>query len=135
MSFFSTDEELIKQEAQVFCKYLIGVEATEQTIQLYISANSKLGIEVTPKERRQINYLLDNPRVIPWIDAALALMQPEGGIRKKLYIMFCITESIPTYSRFFLPQEHAKKFVFSAVFRILISLFRMPVGLILMLWI
>ncbi len=135
MSFFSTDEEIIKQEAKVFCKYIVGEEATDQTIQLYVSANNKLGIEVTPKERRQIAYLIDNPRMVAWIDAALAMVHPDGGIRKKIYLMFCITESIPAYSRYFLPSSYPKKHIFSAILRILLSGFRLLVGLILLLWI
>ncbi len=135
MNYNYTGEEVLKEEAKFFCKYIMGEEANEQTIQLYIAANTKLKIEVTPRERRQINHLIDNPGLLPWVDSALAISYPKGGIRRKLFVMFSITESIPAFSSGFLPQARTKKYIYSAVSRLLIALCRIPVGLVILTWI
>jgi hypothetical protein len=135
MSFFFSDEDVFKKETLVFCRYLVGEDATETVIKLYSSANNKLDLQLTSREKMQLIYLLESPWMLPFIDAALAIVHPQGAIRKKLYLMFCITESIPEYSRHFLPRAQSKTYIFSALARICLSGIRIPVGLILLLWI
>jgi hypothetical protein len=99
------DEALLTKEAQTFTRYLIGKEADEQTIQLYISAHKKLDIGITEKEARRIKFLLGTPSFIGMADSALALSNSESGIRKKIYILFSILESRPEFAKYFLPKE------------------------------
>jgi hypothetical protein len=132
---YSPEEEVLKEEAKVFCKYIVGEPATDQAMQLYVDANSKLQILVTPKERRQINLLMDYKGMLPFADAALAVVNPNGGIRRKLYIMFCITESIPEFSKYFLPKHQSKSRIFYFIYKIIASGMRLLAGLLLLLWI
>ncbi|HTB07427.1 MAG TPA: hypothetical protein VK806_10790 [Bacteroidia bacterium] len=80
----SADESLLIKEAKVFSRYLIGEEADEQSIQLYLSANTKLNITLTDKEVKRLTFLLNNPSFIGMADGALAITDRESGIRKKI---------------------------------------------------
>jgi hypothetical protein len=135
MDNFSGEKEILKKEAKAFCIYLVGADATEQAIDLYASANNKLDIRLNEREQKRLKFLLRNTVMIPSADAALALIYPQGGIRKKIYVMFSIVESIPAYSRYFLPQTESKGFIFSAFFRIILAGIKVITGLILLLWI
>jgi hypothetical protein len=135
MSNYPVPEEILKKEANVFCNYLLGEGANGQTVQLYIAANNKLAIELNAKEQRRLTYLLKFPVLIPSVDAALAIVSPGSGIRKKLYILFCIAESIPGYSHYFLPEKSPGIIIVSVLYRMFLAGVRLLFGLILLLWI
>jgi hypothetical protein len=100
-----TNEALLTKEAKVFTQYLLGEEADQLTISLYIQAQGKLNITLTEKESKRLDFMLRHPFVIGMVDGALALNNSESGIRKKIYVLFSILESNPRYARHFLPSN------------------------------
>jgi hypothetical protein len=130
----SADESLLIKEAKVFSRYLIGEEADEQSIQLYLSANTKLNITLTDKEVKRLTFLLNNPSFIGMADGALAITDRESGIRKKIYIMFSILESRPAFSSYFLPKESNSP-ILSLIGSGIRATWNTLIGLILLPWI
>ena len=108
----TANESLLIKEAKVFTQYLIGEEADEKSIQLYIQANKKLDIALTEKEAKRLKFLLNNHLFIGMADGALALTDRESGIRKKIYLLFSILESRPAFSSYFLPIENKAPILF-----------------------
>jgi hypothetical protein len=130
----TADESLLIKEAKIFSRYLIGEEADEKSVQLYISANEKLSITLTEKEAKRLTVLLDNPSLLGLADGALALTDRESGIRKKIYVMFCILESRPAFSSYFLPIEN-KAPILSIMGYGIRATWNTLIGLILLSWI
>lgn len=129
-----TDESLLSKEAKVFSRYLIGQEADEQSVQLYINANKTLNITLIDKEVKRLTFLLNNLSFIGMADGALAITDSESGIRKKIYVMFAILESRPIFSSYFLPKENNSP-ILSLIGSGIRATWNTLIGLILLLWI
>jgi hypothetical protein len=128
-----TNEALLTEEAKIFTQYLLGEEADQLTISLYIQAQSKLNISLTEKESKRLDFMLRYPSVIGMVDGALALNNPESGIRKKIYVLFSIIESNPKYARHFLPSN--KVGLFSIILSGIRAVWNALTGFILIAWI
>jgi len=125
----------LTKEAQVFTKYLIGKEADSLSVDLYVKANNKLNIPLTEKESKRLDFIVRNPSLIGTVDGALALRNPESGIRKKIYIMFAILESNPAYADYFLPKEHKGSYFISIIGTGIRAAWNALTGFILLAWI
>jgi hypothetical protein len=130
-----TDESSWRKEAIAFSRYIVGEEPDEQSIALYIAAQQKLNIPISPKESNKIRFIVRFPGTMGMIDGALALLNPEHPVRKKLYTMFSILESSPKYHKYFLPQERADSYKFYILLVGLRAIFNTISGLFLLPWI
>ncbi|HTA83002.1 MAG TPA: hypothetical protein VK783_08715 [Bacteroidia bacterium] len=128
-----TNEALLTEEAKVFTQYLLGEEADQLTISLYIQAQGKLNITLTEKESKRLDFMLRYPSVIGMVDGAMALNNPESGIRKKIYVLFSILESNPRYARHFLPSNEVG--LFSIILSGIRAVWNAITGFILLAWI
>lgn len=128
-----TNEALLTQEAKVFTQYLLGEEADQLTISLYIQAQGKLNITLTEKESKRLDFMIRYPSVVGMVDGALALNNPESGIRKKLYVLFSILESNPRYAGHFLPST--KVGLLSIILSGIRAVWNTLTGFILLTWI
>jgi hypothetical protein len=45
------------------------------------------------------------PSLLPWLDAACAVSQPDDPLRRKLLLMTAVLECSPTYADRFLPRD------------------------------
>jgi hypothetical protein len=129
------NESLWKKEATVFSRYITGKEASEQCLQLYVQVQQKLAIPITPRERKKLNFILRFPFFMGWIDGALAIVNPEHPIRKKLYVMFSVLESIPDFHSSFLPQQRGGGYIISILWTGTRANFNTLFGFILLPWI
>jgi hypothetical protein len=130
----SADDVLLTRQAQVFTRYLIGEEADELSIRLYIQAHKKLPITLSAKEEKRLNFLIGNPTFIGMADGALALTNQESGIRKKLYVLFSILESSPAFAKHFLPKTNNTP-ILSIIGSGIRALWNALTGMILLVWI
>lgn len=108
----AANELLWKKEASVFSRYLIGEEPDELSVALYIKAQQKFAIPMSPKDAEKLQFTLNHPFYLGMIDGALGIINPEHPIRRKLYIMFSILESNPIFHKEFLPQERKGSYLF-----------------------
>ena len=129
------NESLWKKEAEVFSHYLIGKNASEQCVHLYMQAQQKLSIPITPREQKKLTFILRFPFFMSWIDGALAIVNPEHPIRKKLYVMFSILESSPDFHNSFLPQQRSGSYLFKIFWVGTRAVFNTLFGFILLPWI
>ncbi len=128
----ATNELLWKKEAAVFSRYLIGKNANEQCINLYIEAQQKLAIPITPREQQKLNFILRFPLFVGCIDGALAIVNPEHPIRKKVYVMFSVLESSPDFHTSFLPQQRSSTYLFKILWTGTRAVFNTLFGFILL---
>ena len=62
---------------------------------------------ITPLERRLWDLMVGAPWLITTLDAGLALGDPHGAVRHRLYLMLAVLEASPAHTRHFLPREFA----------------------------
>jgi hypothetical protein len=129
------NETLWRREAAVFSRYITGKGAGEQCLQLYVTAQQKLAIPITPREQKKLNFILRFPFFMGWIDGALAMVNPEHPIRKKLYVMFSILESSPDFHTSFLPQQRSGGYMITILWTGTRAIFNTLFGFILLPWI
>lgn len=93
-------------QAQVFSHYLIGQLPHADAILLYnkAMANSRV---LSRADQRLLEFILVHRWAIGAVDGALALIQPQSEVRRRIYLMFSILEARPEYTQSFLPQSRS----------------------------
>lgn len=129
------DELLWKKEAEVFSRYIIGREPDEQSVNLYIKAQQKLDIAISPRQASKLKFTLRHPSTLPAIDGALAIVNPEHAIRRKLYLMFSILESSPAFYDKFLPRQRPGSYIMTIIWAGTRAVLTTFYGFILLPWI
>ena len=118
-------------EAKAFGKYLLGVDVNTRAVSLYLTAHEQVQFESDARDRRLINFMLRYPALIGVIDAGLAIRRNKSCVRKKLYYMLAILESMPEYARYFLYEGSRFMNVFRFFFSGVRSVMRMVAGYVL----
>lgn len=118
-------------EAKAFGNYLVGEEVNARAVGLYLAAHEQAPFESDAQDRRLLKFMLRHPGLIGVIDAGLAIRKNKSCVRKKLYTMLAILESMPEYARHFLfdgtPFTNALRLFFFGARGVL----RMIVGVVL----
>jgi len=91
-------------EAASFGRYLLGREIDAASCDLYRTAARALAYGSADRITR---FALRNPWSIAPLDGALALVQPDAPLRKKLLLMAAILETRPDYCDDFLPRDRS----------------------------
>jgi hypothetical protein len=121
----------IEMEARIFTKYLIAEDANEKVLFLYRDLHNKVHFEFDEKESKMYFFLLKHPAFLGIIDGGLALHDKNSIIRKKLFYLLAILETIPEYSNHYMIHEASlKDFLFFLLFGIR-GVYRMILGYIL----
>ncbi len=92
-----------RREANLISKYLIGCEVNEKEIELYSTAMKKLEVNLNEREIKIWNFILNNAWSLGSLDAVLAFKNPEGAIRKKIFVMLAVLEANTMHTKKFLP--------------------------------
>ena len=119
-------------EASILAEYLLGKASTEQETLLYNNAMEELHIFLTEEEQKIWDYMMNNHWSIPTIDGALALTEPNGTIRRKIFIMLAILEASPADNERFLPRRFNPLYIFKILFSGIRAVIRAIIGLILL---
>jgi hypothetical protein len=107
----------LEREASLYSRYLIGVEPGRETVERYVRANRKLGMDVAPDPDAGImGFCVAHPWSIPFLDAAAALLWRDALVRKKIYTMAAVLEASTQYTAYFLPSGLAPGFLFLRLF-------------------
>jgi hypothetical protein len=103
-------------EARYITRYLLGQWPEEQSVNQYTAALACHNFSFTEKENRIWQKCLQNRFLLGCIDGALALKNPQSGIRRKILLMQAILESAPAFAPYFLPQQRSGFYLFTLFF-------------------
>lgn len=103
---------VLGNEADVLCRYLNSMPATEQLRNRYAAAFEYKNLNLSGKEDRLWAKMMKHPRLIPFVDGGLAIIKPDSRIRHRIFLMLAISETSKEYSGNFLgPEKGIKAFL------------------------
>lgn len=108
--------DILSTEAELFGTYLLHQKPTKKVIQLYVKALLADAGNSTPGDERALAFMRKHPWSIGLFDASLAALRPNSEVRRRLYVLFSILESMPQYAQQFLPQDRSFWYVFVVLF-------------------
>lgn len=92
----------LEREARIFCRYLIGAEPPDSVLLLYQKAHEVSEFPLNDKETKLLRFIYRHPGSAGLIDSGLALARGQSTIRKKLFYLLGILETLPEYSGHYL---------------------------------
>lgn len=98
--------EVLRREADILGRYILGETPSAVVVELYASANAKLAGLTAAAADPVVRFALQHPWSIGLLDGALALRDRDAPLRQRLLVMFAILETQPVYSERFLPRPH-----------------------------
>lgn len=109
-------DNILEQEVTVFCHYLIGRSPSPLVKELYFKAIKTSPEPATLKEKNILAFAIKNKWSLPLLDAGSAILKPESELRKRLYILFAILESMPDHSDLFLAKSRSPFYLITIFF-------------------
>ena len=117
-------------EAERIGNYLLSIPIEDSEKITYAAAMQKLNIQFSNYEQALWNSMLKSKNQMAYIDAALALKEPDNNARRKLFTMLAILEASPNYTSYFLSRSFSIFYLFKigavgvrAIFRAIIGMF------------
>lgn len=120
------------KEVSVFCRYLSGKKATPTVALLYAEAIQKRFIPLTKKDERILNFLLNKPFFIGCVDGAMAFFAKDSAVRKRIFIMLAVLETLPEYAAGFLSRKHSFWYLFAIGARAFRAVYRLIFGFVIL---
>jgi hypothetical protein len=99
---------LSRQEMSVYCKYLTGINADEQSLALFQRAIQHEETILNDEEIKLLQFMIRNPFSVGMVDSALGLFRPKHRLRKRMIIAFAILETSPVYFDYFKPKVFSR---------------------------
>ena len=88
----------------IYCRYLTGLNADEQSMALFARAIEHEETTLNDKEINLLQFMIRNTWSIGLVDSALGLFNSNHRLRKRMIIAFAILETSPHYFDFFKPK-------------------------------
>lgn len=107
------DPPALQAEAAVLGRYLAGRAVDAECVARYVDGVARGFAPLEPRERRLLDLAVRLPWLLGCLDAAAALRDPRGGLRRRLLLMFAILETTPAYGELFLPAPRSRLHAFS----------------------
>jgi len=107
------ENSLSGQEIDIYCKYLTGKNADEQSMLLFKRAIQHEETILDEKEIRLLQFMIRNTFNVGLIDSALGLFKPKHKLRKRMIIAFAILETSPLYYDYFKPRIFSRTHLFT----------------------
>jgi nucleoside-diphosphate-sugar epimerase len=92
----------LARDCRVISCYLIDREPTNDLIERYCAA-MRLRLPDSDGDDAEWRWARRYPRVLPYLDAAAALVRPRSSLRQRIYLMAAILETAPAHAEQFLP--------------------------------
>lgn len=118
----------LHDQAVTFGRYHIGTAPTDLAVQLYTAAMQ--GKAVPKNEQRLFNLALRHPTLIPYIDAGLVFTNPHAELRRRLFVMFAILETMPEYTALFLSKQREPLYLLFVLCVGVRAVFRTVIGVV-----
>jgi hypothetical protein len=97
----------LAEECSKLTRYLIGEEPVAQVYFLFEKAHQHISFEFAEKEEKLWSRCMRNFFLLYCVDAALAAGKTASVIRKKIFVLLAILESVPEYHHHFLPAKRS----------------------------
>jgi hypothetical protein len=123
-----------RREAELLCYYLVNRPLSDEAAMLFARASELHPVFLSAAEQKAWNHCLKHPSMITFIDAALAIRKTNSGIRRKIFLMFAVLESLPEYHTCFLPSSRSPFYPVYIFFRGVLATMKSIIGQII-LWI
>ncbi|MGQ9588796.1 MAG: hypothetical protein ACUVYA_00720 [Planctomycetota bacterium] len=109
--------EDLRREARVFARYILGRETAPHLIERYARAHEALGPALrSERGARAVALAARRPWLLPFLDAAASLVEPQGLLRKKLLLMLAILETSTEHVEVFAPRPRPRPLVLARLF-------------------
>jgi hypothetical protein len=96
----------LKEEAEMFARYLLRTAPPPDTIERYCEAIPRLFPSLgTERDRALLAFVRRHPWSIGCLDAAAALVARNDRLRQRLLVMAALLETTPEGATEFLPRE------------------------------
>lgn len=112
MSTATNDPAILRHEAAIFSKYLIGVAPDDQAVTIYVKALQHRPGDVSKIDQARLRFVRNNPWMVRFVDSGLALVDPSSEVRRRIYTMFSVLEASPQYHNKFLPARRKWWYIF-----------------------
>ena len=109
-------ESAFTSEAILLGRYLLSASPKQFVIERYCEAVVKKKPAFGNDDIKLWTFLKKNTWAIGIIDAGLAIIKPQCGIRNKILLMLAIIEATPDYSHLFLPKNRSFFYFLTIVF-------------------
>jgi hypothetical protein len=121
----------LEREAQVFGRHFIREQPTLQVIELYVRAMKHASSTPDKTERKLLNLMVHRPWTIGLVDSGLAVTNAQSEVRRRLYVMFAILESVPEYADKFLPKKRSPLYALFVLYACARSVVQAVIGIVL----
>src|ERR671925_638162 len=103
--------ELLRSEAAVFARYLLGPESiiSNDVLERYADGCETLfDASEAADDVAIVDFVRRHPWSLPCVDAAAALLSPQTLIRKKLLLLLAVLETTPAHVDSFTPVSRSR---------------------------
>ena len=97
----------LEREALIFGRYLLEQDPTEKVVELYKRAITGTPVSPSSEDKKLLEFVVQNPWSVGFIDGGLALLRTDSDIRRRIYTMLAITEAMPEYHDYYLPKKRS----------------------------
>lgn len=122
----------LEAEGATLGRYLLGCPVAPESGRLYARAIQQGHAALDQAEVRLWARALRRPWLLACVDAALALVNPRGGIRRRLLLMLAVLEASPAHCDHFLPQPGVGRATVTVLVAGARAVLRAAVGMILL---
>ena len=100
----------LAEEGALLARYLLrGREVAPLSIERYVAACGKLfGDPASAEDLAVLELARRRPWTLPLLDAASGLAHPHALLRKKLFLMLAILETMPAHAETFIPRPRPR---------------------------
>lgn len=119
-------------KAEVLGRHVVGSDINGEVVRLYECALREIGSEAMGRDAAILPFVARAPWSLPYLDAALALVDPRSGLRRRVIAMTAILETCPAYADRFLPRERPALYGVNVCCKLLRAVFNAALGLVLL---
>lgn len=94
----------LAKDCRLLVLYLTDREPTIELMERYRNA-TELKLRDPGVDEAEWHCAQRNPRLLPYLDAAAALVRPQSTLRQRIYLMAALLETLPVFSDEFLPRQ------------------------------
>jgi hypothetical protein len=100
-----------EKEAEIIGKYLSGRKINSQAKELYINAVESNSFKYSRKDLKIQAFFARFPFMIGMLDGGSALVFRQSVLRKKIFLMLAILETIPEYASIYFCRRQSVLFL------------------------
>jgi hypothetical protein len=101
----TTEDEALAREAAALGAHLAGGPVEAAALERYARGVRAGLAPLDGRERRLLELGVRHPLLLGPLDAAAALRAPQGGLRRRFFLMFAVLEATPEHARLYLPAR------------------------------